>query len=283
VIKLFCAEDRKADFIEVFKKSAIDNDYDLIFPDISKLHSGKFDKFKDVYSHFSVNPSGFELSCFRRYFLALEWIGKSNDRFVICDSDLYISSNRCELPVEVVESVEKFCGSVGVLNGVAEKDISPHFSFWNRSLLLDFTSFLICMYEERSDELRKLYKEKGKLSKRPSISDMTLLYLWVKEHNIPFLNTNKVFNSVYIDHNISMSECLNEEFKSSFGRKKIVLNGGDWQLMNSNASVVRPILLHLQGKYKIASSALESGNKTELMYKSIFINAARIIRSRIGV
>ena len=98
-----------------------------------------------------------------------------------------------------------FIGSEGFYGEGSEHQISPHFSFWNKALINSFTDYLLEVYKRNKQDhfLARHYKIQQEKIGRTAISDMTLLYMWVKEKGIPYLNSNAISSALGIDHNIS--------------------------------------------------------------------------------
>ena len=273
---LYCFENRSAPFVEVFRQTAERNGFKVVLqaPD---AHDADFGRFREVYQHLSVNPEGFELACFHRYF-AMRSLLPAGERAIMADSDLFIQCAPESIPAELTANPDGFVGSIGIADGVSEEDISPHFSFWTRPLLDDFCNFLVEQYLGHGERLRAIYAHRCQKTSRASVSDMTLLYLWVHDRKIAFTNSNQVFGGRYIDHNVSSTDCTNVRFATSFGRKKLLLRPEGVRLRTSEGASVEPLALHLQGRYKLAAVPLLTGNKVKLWQGSAYIAAGRIAR-----
>jgi hypothetical protein len=278
-VKLYCCEDRTAPFFDVYRKTAHEHGYSVVYPDIGLVKTKNFSKFMAVYRHLSINPIDFELACFRRYFIILSLV-KPNERFIISDSDLYFNTDVSKIPEQFMEFNNGLVGSVGVANGLAETDIAPHFSIWTMELLAQFVEYLIYCYEERTQVLESIYSQRiSQKGQRVAISDMTILHDWIIAQKVPFLNSNQVVDGLYFDHNISLCECLNSEFRGIFGRKRIIFNDNGFSLLDVHDREVCPIFLHLQGRYKITSKPLYSRNKYIFYLLSLYIYSGRAVRS----
>ena len=274
---LYCAENRRAPFVSVFQSSAKAHDFEVFLTNPAEAPSLAFAKFQTVYRHLSVNSPSFELACFRRYFSALvDLAGKSS--FVISDSDILVQAPWRAFP-EPMRDQQYFVGSVGETLEGPEEDISPHFSMWSPNRLADFINFLIFQYSERFDELQAIFLRRRAVSARPAISDMTLLSLWVRAQNVPLFNSNQVqLDSSYMDHNISTPLASNAQFLESFGRKKIVLREGTWNFQTMDGDWVRPLTMHLQGRYKLAAQPLQKNQRSQLCAVSAYIQLGRNAR-----
>jgi hypothetical protein len=274
---LYCAESRRAPFVAVFRRSAETHGFDVCLTNPPAVPSAAFAKFQSSYRHLSVNPPGFELACFRRYFAAqADLAGKSS--FVMSDSDIFVQGPWRAFP-EPVRDAGCFVGSVGETPKGPEDDISPHFSVWTPVRLADFIDFLIFQYTERIDELQALYARRSAMTARPSISDMTLLHLWGHARNLKVLNSNVVqSDGSYMDHNVSTPLASNARFRENFGRKQLVLRDGLWHLRTIEGAWVYPLTLHLQGRYKLAAEPLLARQHGKLYAVSTYISLGRIAR-----
>jgi hypothetical protein len=156
--------------------------------------------------------------------------------------------------------------------------VSPHFSIWSGALLADFCDYLIHAYRERSDTLAALLRDRAKTQRRASISDMTLIGLWCRERGIPLLNTNRRFGRITIDHNITMSEGADVLYAAAFGRKRIRFAGDGALFETADGVPIRPIVIHLQGRYKLAAQAIVERRRARLALVSSAIALARTVR-----
>lgn len=196
----------------------------------------------------------------------------------MADSDLFVQCGPDSIPAALTADAQGFVGSIGVTGGVAELDISPHFSFWTRALLDDFCDFLIEQYRTGLERLKAIYAQRCAVTNRASISDMTLLYLWVQDRGIAFVNSNQLMAGQYIDHNISSADCANASFATSLGRKSLFLSADGVRLRTTGGASVDPLILHLQGRYKLAAVPLLTRNRMKLWQGSAYIAAGRMAR-----
>ena len=276
-MRLITIEDRTAPFIDAYKASAIEAGYDLTLVPPSKNKPASFRKFEEVYQHHSDNSYAFEISCFRRYFDALELLRQTDEKIIISDSDQILFGSPMELPPQM-RCIDTLVGSIGVSKGVKETDISPHLSSWTKVHLKRFTDFLIAKYENSSYELEAIYKSRKQQNTIAAVSDMTLFYLYVKESGCQFYDTNTIIDSCYIYHNISMSEANNCSFRLDCGHKKLISDSGDILLETDMDLSIKPLSLHFQGRAKIAAKHIKNKNygTAKLLLKSLtLIRAVR--------
>jgi len=279
-LPLFCCEDRRGAFIDVFRRSAAATGHDLRLFAPRALPPADFATLVAHYHHLSPNPAAFELAVFRRYFEVRDAIvGTGVRRFVIADSDLLLLGSPAELPAAWRDS-DAVVGSIGVTAGVAETDISPHFSCWTPALLGAFCDFVVRTYRDDIDQLRSIHAARI-AARQPlvSISDMTLLALWVAADAVPFIDSNRVIDGRYLDHNIGMAACAGTVFDHRLGRKSLSFDGGSIALRTTAGAVVRPLLLHFVGRNKRAMAAVEARSRSRLAAHTLTLAAARGVRT----
>lgn len=276
-MKIVCFEDRRAPFIEAFRLSATQSGYDLALGP-PPADDAAFTHFRSIYHHLSVNLEPFELACFRRYFAARATVGL-DERVIMADSDLIVQTAPGELPPAVLDFGGGVVGSVGVTGGLAETDISPHFSFWTGRALAAFCDYLIDVYERSFGRLQAIHEARGRTAKRVAISDMTLLRLWIEDSGTPFLDANRVFDGVHIDHNVSVTECANARFRSTWGRKALKRTRAGLGFETQDGAPVAAAVLHLQGRYKLVAEPLVADRQLRVQQVSAYIAAGRFARS----
>lgn len=289
-MQMWSCEDRTAPFVGVFKRSAEAHGYDLKLIEPAAQTPVGFQRLKATYRHLSPNPEMFELASLRRWFEIAARVSPS-DRFVLADSDLLIGQDFGALPTEV-RDFEGLVGSIGATHDILEDGINGGFSIWTGRLLRDFCDYMVAGYETGIDKLAALHAAKVAAGKpRASISDMTLLYAWVREAGIPFLNTNRLLRvakgqACYIDHNFFMPEALGARFEMTLGRKAVHWSDSQLRLRTQAGEPVIAFSLHLGGRYKIMAEALERHNQVALAAKSAYIlggRAGRAWLTRLGI
>ncbi len=274
---LYCAENRRAPFVAVFQRTAEAHGFNVRVTTPAETPSSAYACFESAYRHLSVNSQHFEIACFRRYFAAqIDLAGER--RFVISDSDIFVQAPWSDFP-EAVRDSSQFVASVGQTPTGPEDDVSPHFSVWTPALLNDFIEFILCQYTERIDELEALHACRVATSARAAISDMTLLQLWRRARNVPMIDSNAVQpDGGYIDHNVSTLLASNARFREHIGRKQLSLRRGRWVYRTVDGDWVRPQILHLQGRYKLAAESMLAQRRTGLLALSAYIHLGRNVR-----
>ncbi len=275
-MRMLSFEDRSAPFIDVFRRSATDAGYDLLLGP-PPADDAAFDRFRSLYRHRSINPQRFELACFRRYFAA-QALTAADERVIMADSDLIVGAGFDRLPRAVRDFDHGLVGSIGLTDGMAETDISPHFSVWTGRLLREFCAFLIDIYRDGQDRLDAIHAARAAVAARVAISDMTLLYLWVGDAGIPLLDSNQVSDGIHIDHNISLTQSADRRFRSAFGRKAIRRSRGRLVFLTDDGQEVDAAVVHLQGSYKLGAPALSQGDMLRFRAISAYIATGRLVR-----
>lgn len=223
---IYIYENRDLIYLKLYERKArrLSLNLTVIGPDQLKGNT-RYEQFLSLYEHYSVNSVEFEVSCFARYFAIAE-AHKNEDTFILSDSDIYLVNNLQHIREDTsLQGV--FIGSEGFYGEGSEHQISPHFSFWNKALINSFTDYLLEVYKRNKQDhfLARHYKIQQEKIGRTAISDMTLLYMWVKEKGIPYLNSNAISSSLGIDHNISSVYSENGVYQSFCNRKAIKLKG----------------------------------------------------------
>lgn len=282
---IYIFETRELDYLTSYINKAKKVGYKPVVVSNSNLaNDKKFAEFKSIYTHLSVNAYDFELNCFARYFAFANTL-TNNDSFILSDSDIYITDRKIELSDPPFKNV--FIGSEGFANGVTVAQISPHFSVWNRDMIMDFTNYLLTVYKRNQEDnfLGEYYEvQKSILGyNATAISDMTLLYMWVNENNIPYINSNSASNDLGIDHNISVLSSKNAEFQSVHNRKKIeVTADGKVNLILESGERKEMSCLHFQGAYKQILNDYYLGNLEKFNKFSSTVNFSQKLQHLAG-
>jgi hypothetical protein len=286
-MKVFCIEDRRLPFVEVFRRTAQASGYDLTLGPPAAEPCAGFAELARNYVHLSPNSPGFELACFRRFFEVARMAGP-DERVIISDSDIYVQAGPEGLPAPVMDLIGSgasggIAASIGMLNGAAEYDASPHFSFWTGKRLREFCDYLIATYAGNVAALEALHAKKlASGAPYASISDMTLIRMWTDDAGVPLLNTNAIAGDRYLDHNISTPDASNGSFRWALGRKALRVEAGGVSYIAADGRPIRPATLHLQGRYKVIARWLEQRSALGVLGGSLYIAAGRAGRRLIG-
>ena len=275
-MRMWTFESRDAPFVEVFRRSATRAGYDVRIISPAKEPTG-FAQLKKHYRHLSVNPEPFELACFRRWF-EIAAVVKPEERFVQAESDLIIQTPFSDVTPELRDATA-VVGSIGCNDDVMERSINCGFSIWTGRQLKAFCEYAVARYESGIEQLACMHARNiaaGQM--RASVSDMTLLYQWVQETGEPFVNSNRVINSQYVDHNISVGSCVGTRFCMAFGRKALRFTRDGIWLATREGVPIRPISLHLGGRYKIMAGDVERHAQLRLALKSLYVHGGRTVR-----
>lgn len=211
--------------------------------------------FQENYDHRSTNPKSFELACFARYFALYEHLASINtleDQVVILSDSDTVPQLNADGIIKTFVGKNVFVASQNFYNeSRLEPQYSPHFSMWSPSLLSDFLGFLLTFYSTKTEnELAKMQQRYAVLGMNESISDMTLLYEWVKNRGYKFFNFSDLTLAQFSDHNLS---CLR---RSIGGEARVVLpvyspiKGKIGFVSLRDFKFYWPIVLHVQGGKK---------------------------------
>ena len=283
-MKMWSCEDRTAPFVDVFRRTAIDAGYDLTLIAPGVPPPG-FAELARHYVHMSPNPAGFELASFRRWFEIAARVAPG-DRFVLADSDLVVQTRFADLPAALTD-FDGLVASVGVEHGQPETGIVGGFSLWSGRLLHDFCAFMVAEYAGGTDRLAALYAAGRAQNPLASVSDMLLLYLWQRDCNVPFLDSNRLFADAsgrqhYIDHNIFMADAHGARFAMSLGHKALRFETVGVRLRTVGGEPVIPAVLHLVGRGKLLAADIAARRPLGVAATSAYILAGRRARRAIA-
>lgn len=268
---IYIYENRDLVYLKLYKEKArrFNIQVTVLGPD-NLINNEKYNRFLSLYEHHSVNSLEFEVNCFARYF-AIEAAHQNDQSFILSDSDIYLVNNLQHLRED--ESLKGvFVGSEGYYGGGSEHQISPHFSFWNKSLISSFTDYLLEVYEKNKKDpfLGKHYELQQQRLGRTAISDMTLLYMWVKDRGISYLNSNFIGSTLGIDHNLSSLYTKDGMYKSFYNRKALKLKGDEVFCEATDGRIQRMAVLHFQGDYKSVLKYLYQGRMIRFNWVPIY-------------
>jgi hypothetical protein len=245
------------------------------FKSISLFNSPLYNDFEKVYEHMSTNDYKFELICFERWFVLLDFMEKESlDVVVHLDSDVMLFNDLGE----IVRGFDK--------NTLAAYHIPKqtyeekrwigvsHTSVWTKQGLRQFCEFITGTYRDNKEELRNKWNWHHTSGRRGGISDMALLYLFYKKHESEIINLalsrkNSQGQICCLDLNINSSENYDQheyEMATSpyfFKIKKLRHQNGQLICLNFyQEKLVVFDSLHCQGKAKILMFNYYRGKKS---------------------
>jgi hypothetical protein len=224
-----------------------------------EMYLEKFEIFLRNYQHLSSNSFAFELHCFKRFFLLLDFARRLGlEKFWMIDSDVILLENLSHYANEISSS-----GYVASLSWQHQSDtpmswsISPHISYWTLEALDDFVKFLIDLYLPKNiSKLHEKYEFHLNNKIPGGVCDMTALYLWVNKGVRVHNNAASLeLKSAMFDHNINAGSnyAENEYMTIPFlDIKKIKWSFRDrvFYAFHTDGGLRRVVALHFQGDAK---------------------------------
>ena len=259
-------ETRDLNYLKPYYDKATSLGFKLNFTNNTHLqHNKLYQEFLNLYQHYSVNPPEFEIACFARYF-AIASILTSDEPFLLTDTDVYITQSF--RAIQGYDLKDTFVGSEAFDSNGSVEHISPHCTFWNRALLMDFLQFTLDTYKrnQKDNFLGKYHRTINQKFGPSTISDMNLIYLWIKTNKVPHINSNSTKFEFGIDHNIATTLCEDDEFESLFGRKYLKIKGDTITCALKSGKGQDMALLHFQGTYKGILKKFYAGSRLKFNY-----------------
>lgn len=218
---------------------------------MADYNSPFFEEFKRVYRHCSKNSKQFELVCFERYFVLLEFMKREGIReCFMLDSDVLLFGEAAILLTD----------NFDMGGGVERREANPCVLYWTISALEDFVSFCLEQYvnKERWVILYRAYNSLREGNRRNAIggiSDMLLLKLWVEATEYKCENFFENDMGYVIDGNINCSECVGEygkkyKMKRGLNVKRYIFKNEIPFLVDYNGKIERVLAIHCQGDAK---------------------------------
>lgn len=194
-------------------------------------------EFNRHYVHLSQVSKKFELFCFNRWFILLDFLKKQSiDTFIYLDSDCVLYDTQFDLHKMTLS------GDPSDVNDRFTK--SGHCMFSNQKTLETFCHFVL-QYYQNPQKLEALKAIKKGIPVG-GICDMTLLGLFAYEHPQEVILTHKPRQQACFDHNINVLD----GFVGDAGRKKIVFEGAHPFGFLENGEKIKFFNLHFQGSAK---------------------------------
>ena len=280
---IYLFETRNINFLKPYVDKAQSLGFNVTNLNNAQLQDNKqYQEFLNVYEHYSVNPPGFEIACFARYF-AMASVIKNDEPFLMTDTDVYITKAFKDLQGHDFKGT--FVGSEGFTATGTEHQIAPHCTVWNRELLIDFIRFVLEAYKQNKEDgfLDKLYQLRKAKYIQTAISDMNLIYHWIQANKIPYLNSNSTKFPFGIDHNISELRCEDAEFKGYQNRKYLKINNDRITCFLKSGQTQNMALLHFQGIYKESLNSFYLGKYKKFRRFTIRRNGGGKVETILGM
>jgi hypothetical protein len=262
-------ETRAVNFLKPYMDKATALGFNVTLSNNTQLENNPlFKEFLEAYVHYSTNPPAFEIACFARYFAIADMV-TNDEPFLLTDTDIYIT--KAFKDVQGYQFNGAFVGSEGFDTNGSVGQISPHCTFWDRALLMNFIGFTLTVYktEHETNFLKNYYDAQSAKYPGFCISDMNLIYLWIAANKVPYINSNSTKFQFGIDHNLSTLLCEDDEFKHFAGRKYLKIRGDEITCFLKSGKTQDMALLHFQGSYKPVLARFYMGKYAKFAYYSL--------------
>lgn len=188
-------------------------------------------EFETIYDHRSVNPREFELRCFQRWMVILEYTQSVGlKEFFVCDSDVLVFA-------DLEKEAERWRGCDFTM------PMGSSFFFNARALEL-FVRFCFWYFRHKNNSLRKSFETDYSAGRMTAISDMPLAERFSRVIKAPW--TTQAELEVQVDPNLA----LIHTHQSKDGLKRIYFVQGRPFGVTLDGRLVRFICLHCWGKAK---------------------------------
>ena len=207
------------------------------------IDTGMIKSLDKVFKNFSPNSYEYELFCFKRWFIILNFCKRNNINNCFClDSDVLIYQDLNSLD-SILQS--KGFSVVRLIGNFA----GPQCSYFTTDYLEKFCLFVIDMYSHHIDVIKSIYNQLQQEKNISGISDMVLLALFCQQHRNDFID---------FDYNDQRDYCFDENivcsagFEYTNGFKKIKFKDTiPYGTREDTKKLIRFYMLHFQGAAKI--------------------------------
>jgi len=195
-------------------------------------------EFGQIYQHEGKNPYQYELFCFQRWFVMLDFVKQQSSisRFVYLDTDVLLYKNVYDV-FKVVKTSMTVCDRVG-----------PQYTFFKSHKILEsYCDFIMSSYKNAAgfEKLKRFVRDYNN-DGMPHISDMTTIGVFASENKLDNLgDCNRT--DFYFDENVSSSYCVQKGF---YG-KKLIKKNGKQHFQKANGQMIEAGGCHLQGPSKV--------------------------------
>ena len=216
------------------------NRYDFVCHEMIGDYFERADEFGTVYEHMSSNMYDYELFCFQRWFVVLEFVKRKGIvNFLCMDSDVLLYCNINSMFIKYVGCDFTIC------NG-----FHPAVNLFSASSLEKLCSFMMELYTVPSklDRLRVRYKSFIMEKKVGGNCDMTAIQYYIEEFPHRVIDVGVPIDNFCFDGCISRSFDL---FEMKNGLKKVYwINNKPYFKLLDDGMLVEVGSLHFVGKTK---------------------------------
>jgi len=209
------------------------NHYDFIeHVNISDYYS-LAEQFRQIYVHMSINPYNYELFCFLRWFIILDFVTKQGiDHFLCIDSDVMLYCNVDEVFGQLTDYDMTMCLFEG-----------PQYSLFSKDSLQQFCDYIFSHYSEKEkfEEVKKWNVAHG------GVSDMRFFTYFSQLPGVRVYNTGQIADGACFDFNMKIPQGFEMQ-----GRVKKIYwkNGLPYAKEMKTQELIRLNALHFQGGIK---------------------------------
>ena len=182
--------------------------------DIATCNKEETTRFRALYRPYGDSDATmFDLICLERHFALYGFMkDRGIDRCFLCDSDVLVYGNLCELPLEDADFACTGTASAEFL----KENVSPHCAYWTIDRLRQFLDFVLYVYRSNTEWLKEVCR-KQTLEGTPSrITDTVLLTAWCKivseyDKDFRYRNLCEVKDGVTWDYALSTPDNLEQD------------------------------------------------------------------------
>ncbi|MBR7020500.1 MAG: hypothetical protein IKI15_05550 [Lachnospiraceae bacterium] len=144
----------------------------------SECNAEETAKFRNLYRPFGIDSVGdFDLACLERHFALYGFMkDRGVERCFLCDSDVLVYGNLCELNIDDAD----FACTGTASDAFLRENVSPHCAYWTIDRLRQFLDFVMYVYRSNTNWLKEVCNKQTAEGKPSRITDTVLLTAWCK-------------------------------------------------------------------------------------------------------
>ena len=182
--------------------------------DASKCNEEETTRFRNVFRPFGIDAVGeFDLACFERHFALYGFMkDRGVERCFLCDSDVLVYGNLCELTIDDAD----FACTGTASDAFLKESVSPHCAYWTIDRLRQFLDFVMYVYRSNTNWLKEVCQKQTQEGKPSRITDTVLLTAWCKilegyDKDFRYRNLCEVKDGVTWDYSLSSADNLDTD------------------------------------------------------------------------